>query len=136
VYPALAAAHPQGVWMARFGSTVLQLPRYRYYPVRSVYILAIQHSPKDIRLWSRHSREFAVLQPSHQCFGPGCQLHMSESCRKSSALSKALSTASAGHWAGKCEQGKQGTWRSILDAMGAAQGSATSKSKQGSVRRV
>jgi hypothetical protein len=67
---------------------------------------------------------------------PGCQLHMSESCRKSSALSKALSTASAGHWAGKCEQGKQGTWRSILDAMGAAQGSATSKSKQGSVRRV
>jgi hypothetical protein len=57
--------------------------------------------------------------------------HVRELPQELCSYPKPLSTANAGDWVGKCEQGKQGgTWRSILDAMGAAQGSATKKSKQ------
>lgn len=61
---------------------------------------------------------------------PGCQLHMSESCRKSSAVSKALSTAKAGDWAENVNRASRVLGDLFSIAMGAAQGSATKKSKQ------
>jgi hypothetical protein len=131
VFPALAAAQPSR-GLGREGSDLLQLPRHRYYPVRSVYCSTHPLPAADIRLWSRHSREFSVLRLSHHCFAPA----VNSTCLRAGArvlqYPKALSTANAGDWAENVNRAsKQGTWRSILDAMGAAQGSATKKSKQG-----
>ncbi len=85
----------------REGSDLLYLPRDRYYPVRSVLLYCSTRSvpAADIRLWSPHSREFSVATTLAPLLCPGCQLLMSERCRKSSAVSKALSTANAGDWA-------------------------------------
>jgi hypothetical protein len=136
VYPALAAAHPPRGLDGKvliYCTAVAQVSILSRPISLHISNSALSHGHQTMVTAFTRVRCATTLAPM---LWPGCQLHMSESCRQSSALSKVLSTASAGHWAGKCEQGKQGTWRSILDAMGAAQGSATSKSKQGSVRRV